>query len=159
MDNYRPISILPVISKIAEKAVNIQLQQYLHHHGLLNAFQSGLRRHHSTLTAVTYFCDSIRRSMDAGKLTGALFIDLKKAFDTVPHDDVICKLRRFGLEKNSLVWMASYLITDLRLFVSEINYPVQCPSSVAYRKAASLARYCSPFILTTYHPVSSSPTS
>ena len=109
MDNYRPISILPVISKIAEKAVNIQLQQYLHHHGLLNAFQSGLRRHHSTLTAVTYFCDSIRRSMDAGKLTGALFIDLKKAFDTVPHDDVICKLRRFGLEKNSLVWMASYL--------------------------------------------------
>ena len=159
MDNYRPIATLPVISKIAEKAVNVQLQQYSHHHGLLNAFQSGLRRHHSTLTAVTYFCDSIRRSMDAGKLTGALFIDLKKAFDTVPHDDVICKLRRFGLEKNSLVWMASYLITDLRLFVSEINYPVQCPSSVAYRKAASLARYCSPFILTTYHPLSSSPTS
>ena len=78
MDNYRPISILPVISKIAEKAVNVQLQQYLRHHGLLNAFQSGFRRHHSTLTAVTYFCESIRRSTDAGKLTGALFIDLKK---------------------------------------------------------------------------------
>ena len=72
MDNYRPISILPVISKIAEKAVNVQLQQYLHHHGLLNVFQSGFRRHHSTLTAVTYFCDSIRRSTDAGKLTGGL---------------------------------------------------------------------------------------
>ena len=69
-----------VISKIAEKAVNVQLQQYLHQHGLLNAFQSGFRRHHSTLTAVTYFCDSIRRSTDAGKLTGALFIDLKKGF-------------------------------------------------------------------------------
>ena len=78
MDNYRPISILPVISKIAEKAVNVHLQQYLRHHGLLNAFQSGFRRHHSTLTAVTYFCESIRRSTDAGKLTGALFIDLKK---------------------------------------------------------------------------------
>ena len=109
MDNYRPISILPVISKIAETAVNVQLQQYLHQHGVLNAFQSGFRRHHSTLTAVTYFCDSIRRSTDAGKLTGALFIDLKKAFDTVPHDDLICKLRRFGLEENSLAWMASYL--------------------------------------------------
>ena len=109
MDNYRPISILPVISKRAEKAVNVQLQQYLHHHGLLNAFQSGFRRHHSTLTAVTYFCHSIRRSTDAGKLTWALFIDLKKAFDTVPHDDLICKLRRFGLEEYSLAWMASYL--------------------------------------------------
>ena len=109
MDNYRPISILPVISKIAEKAVNVQLEQYLHHHGLLNAFQSGFRRHHSTLTTVTYFCESIRRSTDAGKLTGALFIDLKKAFDTVPHDDLICKLRRFGFEENSLAWMASYL--------------------------------------------------
>ena len=43
MDNYRPISILPVISKRAEKAVNVQLQQYLHNHGLLNAFESGFR--------------------------------------------------------------------------------------------------------------------
>ena len=109
MDNYRPIATLPVISKIAEKAVNVQLQQYSHHHGLLNAFQSGFRRHHSTLTAATYFCDSIRRRTDAGKLTGALFIDLKKAFDAVPHDDLICKLRRFGLEETSLAWMASYL--------------------------------------------------
>ena len=102
MDNYRPISILPVISKIAEKAVNVQLQQYLNQHGLLNSFQSGFRRYHSTQTAVTYFCDTIRRSTDAGKLTGALFIDLKKAFDTEPDDDLICKLKTFGLEETSL---------------------------------------------------------
>ena len=80
---------LPV--KIAEKAVNVQLQQHLHHHGLLNLFQSGCRLHHLTQTAVTYFYDTIRRSTDAGKLTGALFIDLKYAFATVPHDDLICK--------------------------------------------------------------------
>ena len=103
MDNYRPISILPVISKIAEKAVKVQLQQYLNQHDLLNSFQSGFRRNHSTQTAVTYFCDTIRRSTDARKLTGALFIYLKKAFDTVPHDDLICKLKRFGLEENSRV--------------------------------------------------------
>jgi len=90
------------------KAVNVQLQWSLHQHGILNSFQSGFRRHHSTYTAVTYFCD-IRRSTDVGKLTGALFIDLKKAFDTVPYDDLICKLRRFGLEENSLTWLTSYL--------------------------------------------------
>ena len=110
--------------------VNVQLQWSLHQHGILNSFQSGFRWHHSTYTAVTNFCD-IRRSTeagkltgalfidlkrplilsptDAGKLTGALFIDLKKAFDTVPYDDLICKLRRFGLEENSLTWLTSYL--------------------------------------------------
>ena len=66
MDNYRPISILPVISKISKKAVNVQLQQYLNQHGLLHSFQSWFRRHHLTQTAVTYFCDTIRRSTDAG---------------------------------------------------------------------------------------------
>ena len=83
MDNYRPISILPFISKIGEKAVNVQLQWSLHQHGILNSFQSGFRQHHLTYTAVTYFCD-IRRSTDVGRLTGALFINLKKVFDTVP---------------------------------------------------------------------------
>ena len=58
---------------------------------------------------MTYFCDTIRRSTEAGKLTGALFIDLKMAFDTVPHDDLIRKLKRFGLEDNSLAWLTSYL--------------------------------------------------
>lgn len=71
MDNYRPISILPVILKLAEKAVNVQLEQYLHQHSLLNSFQSRFRRHHSTPTAVTFFCDTIRRNTNAGELTGA----------------------------------------------------------------------------------------
>ena len=57
MDNYRPISILPVVSKIAEKAVNVQLQLYLKQNNLLSPFQSDFRQHHSTLTAVTFFCD------------------------------------------------------------------------------------------------------
>ena len=86
MDNYRPISILPVVSKIAEKAVNVQLQLYLKQNNLLSPFQSDFRQHHSTLTAVTFFCDTTRRGIDIGKLTEAVFIDLIKAFDSVPHD-------------------------------------------------------------------------
>ena len=96
------------VQNASEKAVNVQLQQYLNQHGLLNSFQSEFRRHHSTQTAVTYFCDTIRRSTDAAKLTGALFIDLKKAFDKVTHDELICKLKRFGLEENCLAWLTSY---------------------------------------------------
>ena len=77
MDNYRPISILPVLSKILEKVVNFQLQQYLKKFDLLSPGQSGFRQHHSTESAVIYFTDEIRRNVDAGRLTGALLVDLK----------------------------------------------------------------------------------
>ena len=55
-------------------------------HNLLSSVQSGFRKHHSTQTAVTFFSDSIRRNTEAGQMTGALFIGLRKAFDTVPHN-------------------------------------------------------------------------
>ena len=109
MDNYRLISILPVISKIAESAVNVQLQQYLMQHNLLSSVQSGFRKYHSTQTAVPFFSDSIRRNTELGQMTGALFIDLRKAFDTVPHNALILKLSRFGIKEKSLEWFKSYL--------------------------------------------------
>ena len=103
-------------------------------HGLLNWFQSGFRPHHSTQTAVTYFRRSrnIRRSKDAGKPTGALFIDLKKAFDTVPYDDLICKLKRFGLEENSLAWLTSNLTnrTQAVCVEDELSSPMPVLSGV-----------------------------
>ncbi len=75
MDNYRPISILPVLSKILEK-----VQQYLKTFDILSPTQSGFRQHHSTESAVIYFTDEIRRHADAGRLTGTLFVDLKNLF-------------------------------------------------------------------------------
>ena len=88
MDNYKPISILPVKSKVMEKAVNAQLQRYLQRFDLFSPFQAGFRQHHSTESAVIYFTDEIRRSAESGKLTGALFIDLRKIFDSVPHKEL-----------------------------------------------------------------------
>lgn len=69
MDNYRPIPILPVLSKILEKAVNSQLQQYLKTFDILSPPQSSFRQHHSTVSAVIYFTDEIRRNADAERLT------------------------------------------------------------------------------------------
>ena len=60
-------------------------------------------------SAVLYFTDEIRRSAESGKLTGALFIDLRKAFDSVPHKELLSKVRRFGFGKNSINWFTSYL--------------------------------------------------
>ena len=74
MDKYRPISILSVLSNILEKIVNFQLQQHLKK---FDPAQSGFIQHHSTESAVSYFTDEIRRNADAGRLTGAFFVDLK----------------------------------------------------------------------------------
>ena len=110
MDNYTLILILPVVSKILERAVNVQLQHYLKlMEDLFSPVQSNFRQHYSTLTAVTFFCDSIKRSIDIGKLTEAMFIDLKKAFVLVPHNALIAKLKRFRIKENSLNLFSNYL--------------------------------------------------
>ena len=107
LDNSRPISILPILSKILEKAVFHQLHSYLSENSLLSPYQSGFHANHSTQLAVTFLTDKIRRHMDKGLLTGAVFIDLKKAFDTVPHDVLLNKLFRYGLQDQPLSWFES----------------------------------------------------
>ena len=70
--------------------------------------QSGFRRKHSTETAVTYFADEILMNMDKGEVTGSVFIDLAKAFDTVDHDILISKLKNYGVCVESLQWFENY---------------------------------------------------
>ena len=83
--NYRPISVLPVLSKILEKAIHLQLYQYLNDNGLLSKKQFGFKPKSSTCVAVGQFTDTILKNLDAGLLTGLVFLDLSKAFDTVDH--------------------------------------------------------------------------
>ena len=108
-DNYRPISVLPILSKIMERAVCQQLQSYLEENCLLSKFQFGFRKNHSTQLSVTYFTDKILKAMDQGNLTGALFIDLKKAFDTLPHESLLRKLKSYGITDITLAWFSDYL--------------------------------------------------
>ena len=108
-DNYRPISVLPALSKIFEKCVYHQLMTHLEDNNLLSENQFGFRRHRSTEHAITYFTDQIRKSMDKGQLTGAIFIDLQKAFDTISHGSIIDKLPSFGITETVQEWLTSYL--------------------------------------------------
>ena len=108
-DNYRPISILPTVSKIIERAVHLQLSNYLEHNNLLSTCQFGFRLGKSTSTALVNFTGHILSNMDSGKVTGAVFLDLKKAFDTVNHEFLIKKLKNLGVIGKSLSWFNSYL--------------------------------------------------
>ena len=92
-DNYRPISVLPTLSKLLEKAVHNQ-SQYLEENDLLNIFQIGYRDKRSTQLATTLLFDEIR---EAAEKVGALFLGLSKAFDTISHDVILEKLKRYGV--------------------------------------------------------------
>ena len=109
MDNYRPISVLPVASRILERVVHCQLYRYLNTHHLFSPYQHGFRKKHSTESATLTFTDTIRRGIDQGFLTGAVFIDLRKAFDTVDHNVVVRKLQQIGVVNTELNWFKNYL--------------------------------------------------
>ena len=98
LDNYRPILILPVISKIIEKAIHRQLVTYLDQNSLLSHFQFGFRPKLSIELAATHLLDNIRKSFDDGKLVGAIFIDLSKAIDTISHSKLLEKLPKYGID-------------------------------------------------------------
>ena len=82
MNNYRPINVLhvPTVSKLLERAVHTQLCRHLHEHKILSPYQFGFRKGHSTELAAIALTDPIRRNIDQGQLTDAVFIDLTKAF-------------------------------------------------------------------------------
>ena len=84
---------------------------------ILNKWQSGFRPGYSTETAMTYVTDLLLTEMDSKKLTGVVFLDLKKAFDTVDHALLLTKLRNYGTRGDELSWFTSYL-TDRTQSVS-----------------------------------------
>ncbi len=83
--NYMPVSILSILSKIVERVVFDQLNEYLVSNQLLYKFQSGFRSSYSTDTCLIHLHDHIRSQCDKGYYTGMVLIDLQKAFDTVDH--------------------------------------------------------------------------
>ena len=108
-DNYRPISVLPTVSKIVERAAHIQLYNHLDSNGLLHVKQFGFRRKRSTSSALLQFSDDILQNMEDGLVTGVVFLDLKKAFDTVNHRVLLFKLRALGVDDSAAAWFKSYL--------------------------------------------------
>ena len=109
LNNYRPISVIPVVSKVFEKIVYDQLYQYLNDNQLLSSCQSGFRSLHSTLTALLEATNSWSVNIDNGFLNGVVFIDLKKAFDTIDHEIILRKLSYFGADQATAKWFQSYL--------------------------------------------------
>ena len=114
MSNYRPITVLPILSKILERLVHTQIYSYLSENKILSQSQFGFRPKLSTSTALAFFTDSILDNADNGLITASVFLDLSKAFDTVDHNILLRKLKLIGLDSKSLNWFESYLSNRLQ---------------------------------------------
>ena len=107
--NYRPISVLPVVSRLFEKLIYDQLYHYLDKNRYLVSHQSGFRSLHSVVTCLLKATNDWYLDIDRGKYTAMIFIDLKKAFDTVDHQILLDKMQFYGITGLAHKWFSSYL--------------------------------------------------
>ena len=109
VENNRPISLLPVLSKVCERSALNQLMPYLVLNGRLSTKQSGNKKDHSTETSLIKVTDEILTAIDSKKLTAVVLLDFSKAFDSINHQTLLNKLRNIGISPSGLSWFSSYL--------------------------------------------------
>ena len=103
------MSILPILSKIIERAVYLNIFEYLSQHNLFYKNQFGFRPKHSCETALLCMVNQWSDNVDKGYLNGVAFMDLRRAFDTVNHSLLLNRLHQYGCSPHVIKWFESYL--------------------------------------------------
>ena len=128
MNNYRPISVISTIAKVMDKIAHNQLYLYFQNENILSPSQHGFRQGHSTVTALLEITDRLYHNIDIGELNGVIFLDLRKAFDTIDHQIMLKKLRCYGIAGTAHNWFSSYLSN--RSQYCQVDGNLSQPSSV-----------------------------
>ena len=102
MNNYRPITLLSVFDKIMEKIMHKRLYHFLEVNNILYSKQFGFRKNNSTMNALINITEKIKESIDKGKYGCEIFIDLRKAFDTVNHDILLLKMEHYHYHSRAI---------------------------------------------------------
>ena len=106
-ENYRPISLLPHVSKVFERILYAQINNYMQNK--LSKYVTGFRKSQGTQHSLMIMLEKWKNVLDKGEYACVLFMDLSKAFDTINHDLLLAKLRAYGFSNNALNLMCSYL--------------------------------------------------
>ena len=114
MSNYRPISLLPTLSKIFEKLMYARLISFFSKHNILYENQFGFQSNMSTEYAVNQVLNYIVETLEKNEVGVCIFLDFAKAFDTVNHDILLDKLERYGIRGIALSWIRNYLINRMQ---------------------------------------------
>ena len=109
LKNYRPVSLLAVAGMILERVVALQIEQFFERNGLLGKFQFGFRRNKSTISELLTLFDTLLEAKEMKREILIILYDLSAAFDTVPHQILIEKLRLYGFCQLAIKWIVSYL--------------------------------------------------
>ena len=110
VNNFRPVSLLPIQGKLIEKIVHDRFMSHFENNRILDHRQGGFRKNHSTTNTSIEFINDVYKAMNDGKVTIAVFIDLRKAFDTVNHKILCSKLQKYGISGTNLSWVENYLL-------------------------------------------------
>ena len=116
MENYRPISILPAMSKVYEKIIFKRIYSFLDKDNILHDSQYGFRPNRCTIDAILDLHEQVQEAFDKKQYSIGLFFDLSKAFDTLDHQILIKKLEWYGIRGKALKWIQNYL-TNRYLYV------------------------------------------
>nr|VZI24506.1 unnamed protein product [Spirometra erinaceieuropaei] len=108
--NYRPISLTCILCKVMERIIKTELMHFLEVHGLLSKCQHGFRKGRSRTTNLLQSLQSWTRALDDRHAVHIAFIDFQKAFDTVPHQRLLYKLKKIGIGDNFLKWIENFLV-------------------------------------------------
>ena len=144
-NNYRPISVLSIISKPLERHVATSYLEYLNSHGLLYRHQSAYRPYHSCKTALLNLTDNWLNAMDKSNLVGVILLDLSKAFDLVDHDILLSKISAYHASAVSMNWFESYLSEHSQICSIAGSLFAPLTRAVSHRDQY-LAPFCFPYI-------------
>ena len=108
-NNYRPVSVLPSVSKVFERIMYNRFVSYLNEYKILFSYQFGFRKIHSTYMALMTLMNKLTKCLDNDEYIIGVFLDFSKAFDIVNHVILLQKLSVYGVKGNALSWLESYL--------------------------------------------------